>query len=55
MICSLLTYWTGLQKQEVATQAEHDAAVLKSVAQHFHQQVHKEGKSNMTISKLTNM
>jgi len=32
----------------------HGAAVLKSVVLHFHQQAH-EGKSNMTISKSTNM
>jgi hypothetical protein len=50
MIYSLLTYWTSLQKQEVAIQVEHGAAVLKSVVLHFNQQAH-EGKSNMTISK----
>jgi hypothetical protein len=50
LICSLLVYWAGLQKQKAAAQMEHGAAVLKSAALHFHQQVHQDEGDNNTLA-----
>lgn len=56
MICSFLIYWTGLQKQEVASQVEHGAAILKTTALHFHQHGEKkDGDNNLAIIKTGNM
>ena len=47
----MLVYWAGLQKQEVATQMEHGAAILKSVALQFHQQVQQKEDDSQAIIK----
>jgi outer membrane lipoprotein-sorting protein len=52
LICSMLIYWAGLQKQEIVTRMEHGAAALKSVALHFQQQVQQEGDEPHSIIKI---
>jgi len=52
LICSMLIYWAGLQKQEIVTRMKHEAAALKSVALHFHQQVQQEEDESQAIIKI---
>lgn len=47
----MLVYWAGLQKQELVTQMEHGAAILKLVALQFHQQVQQKGDDPRAIIK----
>lgn len=48
----LLVYWAGRQKQELVTKMEHGAAILKSVALRFHQQVQQKGDDSRLSSRL---
>jgi hypothetical protein len=43
LICSMLTYWAGLQKDAVSEQLEHGAEFLKDTALHFHQHGNVDG------------
>jgi len=46
LICSMLTYWAGLQKDAVPAQIEHGAEVLKKTALQFHQHGRMDGGDN---------